>query len=418
MFNDFLNKTHESQTELFLLYLQQLKTYKIAYITETSPDDKHAWSGTAHYAYTSLKKQGHSVFALGPKYPKFVNFICKVINQFTLLFLRKRFDYRHSIIYSKAFGRLFSKELRKLNYDIIIICGGTEYCAYIESDKPLFIIVDRTIQGAINYHPVLSNLLNFSERESIYTDKKAMFKSTKTFFSSQWAAEHAKTFYQLPGNKISVLPFGANLDRIPSRETALKPKDTSIWNLFLIGTSWKNKGVDIALNALQHLLKNNIKAHLTIVGCTAPHELKNENIDVINFTSNPQLLIQRTLSPAKITSIKIDEDTKRAEVFLKPDQISLAIGKGGFNIKLAGKLTGYEIDVFRDTDVDVETEDVDLEEFSDEIEAHIIEQLKTIGCDTAKAVLELSNEELVRRTGIDEETIQSVRVVLASEFED
>ncbi|MBL7912590.1 MAG: transcription termination/antitermination protein NusA [Bacteroidia bacterium] len=147
-------------------------------------------------------------------------------------------------------------------------------------------------------------------------------------------------------------------------------------------------------------------------------ELKNENIDVINFTNNAQLLIQRTLSPAKITSIKIDEETKRAEVFLKPDQISLAIGKGGFNIKLAGKLTGYEIDVFRDTDIDVETEDVDLEEFSDEIEADIIEQLKTIGCDTAKAVLELSTEELVRRTGIAEETIQSVRDVLASEFED
>lgn len=147
-------------------------------------------------------------------------------------------------------------------------------------------------------------------------------------------------------------------------------------------------------------------------------ELKNENIDVINFTNNAQLLIQRTLSPAKITSIKIDEDSKRAEVFLKPDQISLAIGKGGFNIKLAGKLTGYEIDVFRDTDVDVETEDVDLEEFSDEIEADIIDQLKAIGCDTAKSVLELSNEELIRRTGIAEETIQSVRDVLASEFED
>jgi len=147
-------------------------------------------------------------------------------------------------------------------------------------------------------------------------------------------------------------------------------------------------------------------------------ELKNENIDVINFTNNATLLIQRTLSPAKITSIKIDEETKRAEVFLKPDQISLAIGKGGFNIKLAGKLTGYEIDVFRDTDIDVETEDVDLEEFSDEIDADIIEQLKTIGCDTAKAVLELSNEELTRRTGIAEETIQGVRDVLASEFED
>src|SRR3954465_11292288 len=115
-------------------------------------------------------------------------------------------------------------------------------------------------------------------------------------------------------------------------------------------------------------------------------ELKNENIDVINFTNNSNLLIQRSLSPAKITSIKIDDETKRAEVFLKPDQISLAIGKGGFNIKLAGKLTGYEIDVFRDTDLDIETEDVDLEEFADEIEASIIDQLKSIGCDTAKAV--------------------------------
>jgi transcription termination/antitermination protein NusA len=147
-------------------------------------------------------------------------------------------------------------------------------------------------------------------------------------------------------------------------------------------------------------------------------ELKNENIDVINFTNNSTLLIQRALSPAKITTIKIDEDTKRAEVFLKPDQISLAIGKGGFNIKLAGKLTGYDIDVFRDTDIDVETEDVDLEEFSDEIEADIIEQLKAIGCDTAKAVLELSEAELVRRTGIADETIKSVREVLSAEFED
>jgi transcription termination/antitermination protein NusA len=147
-------------------------------------------------------------------------------------------------------------------------------------------------------------------------------------------------------------------------------------------------------------------------------ELKNENIDVINYTANSTLLIQRSLSPAKITTIKIDEETKRAEVFLKPDQISLAIGKGGFNIKLAGKLTGYEIDVFRDTDLDIETEDVDLEEFADEIEASIIDQLKSIGCDTAKAVLELDEAELIRRTGLDEETIRGVRDVLSAEFEE
>lgn len=146
-------------------------------------------------------------------------------------------------------------------------------------------------------------------------------------------------------------------------------------------------------------------------------ELKNENIDVINFTTNPSLFIQRALSPAKITTIKIDDENKTAEVFLKPDQISLAIGKGGYNIKLAGKLTGYEIDVFRDSDVE-DVEDVDLDEFSDEIDADVIDKLKSIGCDTAKSVLELSDEEINRRTGIEEDVIAEVRQVLASEFED
>lgn len=127
-------------------------------------------------------------------------------------------------------------------------------------------------------------------------------------------------------------------------------------------------------------------------------ELRNENIDVINYTSNNQLLIQRALSPAKITSMEIDEEEKRVKVFLKPDQVSLAIGRGGNNIKLAGKLAGYEIDVYRDGEVDVE--DVDLEEFADEIDGWIIDELKTIGCDTAKSVLEMSVDELVKRTDL------------------
>ncbi|MFI5141199.1 MAG: transcription termination factor NusA [Bacteroidia bacterium] len=147
-------------------------------------------------------------------------------------------------------------------------------------------------------------------------------------------------------------------------------------------------------------------------------ELKNENIDVINFTSNAQLLIQRALSPAKITNITLDDVNMRAQVYLKPDQISLAIGKGGFNIKLAGKLTGYELDVYREAEEEViDEEDVDLEEFSDEIEAAVIEELKLIGCDTAKDVLKLTQEELVRRTKIKPETIEEVRSILASEFD-
>jgi transcription termination/antitermination protein NusA len=144
-------------------------------------------------------------------------------------------------------------------------------------------------------------------------------------------------------------------------------------------------------------------------------ELRNENIDVINYTNNIQLYISRALSPAKITSIKLDDDTRRAAVFMKPDQVSLAIGKGGHNIKLAGRLSGFEIDVYRDTED--EEEDVDLEEFSDEIDAWIIEELKSIGCDTAKSVLNISVEELVSRTDLEEETIREVVRILRSEFE-
>jgi len=144
-------------------------------------------------------------------------------------------------------------------------------------------------------------------------------------------------------------------------------------------------------------------------------ELRNENIDVINFTNNTNLFIQRSLSPAKISSITIHEEDKKADVFLKPDQVSLAIGKGGNNIKLAGRLTGYEIDVYRDTDEDVE--DVALAEFSDEIDSWIIDELKAIGCDTAMSVLELDYEELNKRTDLEEETIREVLRILRSEFE-
>jgi N utilization substance protein A len=144
-------------------------------------------------------------------------------------------------------------------------------------------------------------------------------------------------------------------------------------------------------------------------------ELKNENIDVINFTNNLQLYIQRALSPAKITSIKLDDEKKTAAVYLKPDQVSLAIGRGGHNIKLAGKLTGYEIDVYREADE--QDEDVDIEEFSDEIESWILDEFKRIGLDTAKSVLALTVGELVKRTDLEEETVKEVLSILQAEFE-
>jgi N utilization substance protein A len=148
---------------------------------------------------------------------------------------------------------------------------------------------------------------------------------------------------------------------------------------------------------------------------TIVRELRNENIDVIQYTNNDQLLITRALAPAKISSINLDKENMKADVFLKPDQVSLAIGKGGNNIKLASKLTGYEIDVYRETDTDID--DVDLEEFSDEIDAWIIEELKSIGCDTARSVLNIPKEDLVKRTDLEEETVDEVVRILKAEFE-
>lgn len=143
-------------------------------------------------------------------------------------------------------------------------------------------------------------------------------------------------------------------------------------------------------------------------------ELGNENIDVINHTNNLQLFISRALSPARVNSLKIDEENKRVEVILNPEEVSKAIGKGGANIRLAGKLTGYEIDVFREG---VE-EDVELKEFSDEIDSWVIDEFKRVGLDTAKSILELDFEELIKRTDLEEETIKEVLRILKEEFEE
>jgi transcription termination/antitermination protein NusA len=146
-------------------------------------------------------------------------------------------------------------------------------------------------------------------------------------------------------------------------------------------------------------------------------ELKNENIDVINYTTNMQLLIQRSLTPSKITSMNIDMENKHATVYLKPDQVSLAIGRKGVNIKLACELTGLEIDVYRDTEDEEVEFDIDLDEFSDEIEPWIIDELKRIGCDTARSVLSLTRDELERRTDLEVETIADIRRILQEEFD-
>jgi len=147
-------------------------------------------------------------------------------------------------------------------------------------------------------------------------------------------------------------------------------------------------------------------------------ELRNENIDVINYSENLKLYVQRALSPAKVTKVKVIEEDGRIEVYLDPDEVSKAIGRGGLNIKLAGKLVGYEIDVFRNIDEGEIEEDVDIMEFSDEVDEWVLQEFKNIGCDTAKSVLKISREELIRRTDLEEETVDLVLDILRSEFEE
>ena len=146
-------------------------------------------------------------------------------------------------------------------------------------------------------------------------------------------------------------------------------------------------------------------------------ELRNENIDVINYTTNTSLLIQRALSPAKISSIRVNEEEHRAEVYLRPEEVSLAIGKGGLNIKLACMLTGFTIDVFRDID-NADEEDIYLDEFADEIDGWVIDALKNMGCYTAKNVLAIPKEELAERADLEESTVEDVYRILAAEFEE
>jgi len=256
---------------------------KIAYITLVDPKDKHSWSGTNYYIMQALQKHVGDVIPLGPAEPVLAGFMGKALHGFSLLFFRKRFDYRHSTFYSKACSKLFQKKLNKINYDIIITPASVNAVAYLEIKKPIVIIADRVIGGAIGYHEILSGLWKWSLKQSVQTDKLAMQKAAAVIFSSQWAANFAINDYKIPESKVHVMPFGANMDKIVSAEEALKPKPRAIVKLLLVGTSWKNKGADIAIRAVNHLNERGIKAQLTVVGCKPPAELNNPDVTVIPF---------------------------------------------------------------------------------------------------------------------------------------
>lgn len=260
-----------------------MESLRIAYISESSPADRHAWSGTVHYVHRALTAAGHHLSDLGPAHPGALRYLLGALNKLSLLVFRKRIDYRHSKLYSRAFGRIFSKRLRSVPHDVVIVCGSTECGAYLVTNSPVFYVLDRTIAGALNYHTILSDLWPFSAQQSVATDKKAMLEAAGIFFSSEWAAGHARQLYRIPEKKIKVQPFGANLDAVPDRAAVLTPKAADRCNLLLIGTYWHNKGADIAFNTLLKLLERNMNAFLTVVGCEPPEPLHHERLRIISF---------------------------------------------------------------------------------------------------------------------------------------
>jgi glycosyltransferase involved in cell wall biosynthesis len=260
-----------------------VRPLNIAYISEAAPQDRHAWSGTVHYTYKSLCDAGFNVITLGPARPRFWRYFLAGLNQLSLSVFKKRLDYRHSVRYSKEFGRIFTAKLKTISYDIVLVCGNTECGAYIKTDKPIYYVLDRTIAGALNYHQILKDLWDFSREQSVITDRKAMTGAHKLIFSSNWAAAHAKEYYGIPVTKTAVFPFGANLDSVPARELVLAPKSETHWTLLLIGSDWINKGADIAFNTFKLLKAKKLPVKLTIVGCTPPEEINDKDVTVIPF---------------------------------------------------------------------------------------------------------------------------------------
>jgi glycosyltransferase involved in cell wall biosynthesis len=260
-----------------------LKNLKIAYLSSINPLNKKVWSGTHYSIYKTLQKHVGEVVILGPFEPKFQILIGKLITGIAQKLFNKRYNYRHSHFVSKAYGNYFTKQLQQHQVDVIVAPAGICEMAYVKTDVPIVYISDTTMELSINYHKALSGLFKFSENETRNLEKKALEKSAKIIVSSIWAIHSLETHYKLPKEKLELLPFGANMEKLPELIEVNETDITKQVKLLFIGVYWENKGGNIAYNCLIELLKQGINAHLTVVGCIPPEEFKHPNMHVIPF---------------------------------------------------------------------------------------------------------------------------------------
>ena len=256
---------------------------KIAYLSSNDPTDKKVWSGTHYSIYSALKKHVGEVIPLGPYEPKLPIFLGKILTGLSQKILNKRYNYRHSKLVSKAYGIYFTKKLKKQHFDLIVAPAALSELAYIETNVPIIYISDSTIQLSLNYHNALTGLLPLSEQETKQIEQLTYKKCSKIIVSSVWALNSLRNNYQLPESKIASIPFGANMEKLPSKMEVKVNQEDGVCNLLFIGVYWKSKGGEIAYNCLLELLKLGVNAHLTICGCIAPEQFKHEKMSCIPF---------------------------------------------------------------------------------------------------------------------------------------
>ncbi|MFN8712519.1 MAG: glycosyltransferase family 4 protein [Bacteroidota bacterium] len=260
--------------------MQQSVRLKLAFITVDDPRDKRSWSGTNYFLLRTLEQYCGDVDVLGPYTPQPQKFFAQVFNEISLRIFGKRYDYRHSAMFRRALGRYFSKKLHGKHYDAVIVSASNAVAAGLRTTLPVIYINDRSIPGAIGYHKILQQLWNFSQQQSIETDRLALAHSTHTVFCSQWAADSALLHKGIDASRIRIIPFGANLETDPGAPAPLDFPAQTVKLLFA-GVNWEDKGGPVALEALETLLAAGVNAELTVCGCTPP--VTHKHMRVLGF---------------------------------------------------------------------------------------------------------------------------------------
>ena len=261
-----------------------MKRLEIAYLTSTDPRNKRSWSGTHYYVWKALEKNLGNVDLLGPAEPRLTLLYCKIIHAFSLYILGRRFNFRHSVILSRAYARMFGKKLKNKHYDLIVAPAGATYIAFLKTDIPVFYFSDATTANSLNYHLALSSLIPSSRKQSLLIEQKAIDMARFVSYPSKWAVDSALNDFHAAPRKVFQLPFGTNLDRVPTRGEALQPKQNRVCKLLFLAVYWENKGGPVAYDALLALLEEGIDVELTVAGCIPPPEKFNHpKLKVIPF---------------------------------------------------------------------------------------------------------------------------------------